>query len=652
MMAIAACGGGGDGGSPKAIEPLVQIANVGDARIEKTILPGVIQFSAGDITQIDDTTLKIISPPNGFKNGSVFTWQDHAYVASAVNQSDGATVITVRQAEFAEVLSDIAIHGTLSMADIDPNSLTWEESPDLAASTPASVQSTQAAVSPKLLATTSTSSKASCKVAGEADSAVKDDISCTFARTFQDAIAYTGTIGLKKMKFNSMNLHYKENTFSLGSISGSLYAETGVEVVNEKNEAQEIKLDIPLVRVHVAVPQTLGFVRAEIPMGINFGLPQFKLRASASVEIPLDSPSSLTATIHTPVATTNTDLVVKYEASDAFAGPKVGIELVVGVPPLQSVQWLSDAKENSEGRLLALGAFYKFGYGGLLSMDASAEGYCFKYDLQAQSGYAFEASGQLGSLSTKAKWETIQNRLSAKGKIEGENGTSCQPTGMSWHATFHIDSCDAIRVFGSGYACNAHGGWGFGSWTDGAFWLTDGNATTNNMLYAWQINDGTFTGYELKSVPFNTTTSNSFDIPVRHKALPFDYQYSAGQSSPFVVKHWDGYDEINLLRFVITERTPTSLKGTFSSSNSYYRYTDEAFSNIYSHLELGTAHPSGTWSATRSEMPKLTGSEGYDGCGYIQVTNVWLAYNLIETGRVTETGPPCAIISGAKKGSP
>jgi hypothetical protein len=217
----------------------------------------------------------------------------------------------------------------------------------------------------------------------------------------------------------------------------------------------------------------------------------------------------------------------------------------------------------------------------------------------------------------------------------------------AWDATFRITACDAVRTFGSGYPCNGHGGHGFGSWTTGFFWVADSAGLTNNMVYKWQINDGTFTSYEYKSIPFEFDRTAEFDIPVRHLTPDFVYQYRADEQSAYTVKDWKGYDEINNIHFIVTKRTPASLEGTFSGSNTYYRYDDSQFASIFSHLETARAHFSGTWVAGRGRLPVITGASS-DGCGYISITNQWVAYRLDATGFTQGVGPPCTVVLGPR----
>lgn len=488
MVAIPGCGGKDHGTSvnPTPTEPQVVITTLGSARVEKTIQPGVFQFADNaELTKLDDTSFKVANLPGGFQTGSVFTWRDRAFVATALSSANGASIISFRLAEFSEVLSDLKIQGDLSAADLDQSSLNWDESAELSNSSPPAAQPEPSSQSTRLLAAAPPNFAAKCEIKQETGGGLRDNVSCTVDRVFEDRIAYTGTLGVKKLRFNNVNFSVKENKIAVGTRSGTFYADSGVKIVGKTNQEQELKLDIPLVRVNAGIPQTLGFVHVEIPLGIDVAMPFFKFQVSASFEMPLDNPAAWKVAVHTPVATTATDLTFKYEVSDAFVGAKAGVELVVGLPPLKTVQWLAEAKADPKSRLLAAGAFYKAGYGGLLGLDAKPDGYCFQYGLLPQSGYLFEVSAALGDFSVKAKWKSVPTQPFEVGKIEGHTGSSCDADNSAWHATFKVQTCDASLVFGSGYPCNPHGGWGFGSWTNGFFWRPRAQApiwSTNGRL--------------------------------------------------------------------------------------------------------------------------------------------------------------------------
>jgi len=117
-FALAACGGGGnDGTTPPpggtTTDPHTISNDVGNAKVTTTLLPGVGQFPASSrIARLSDTNLLIPSPSSGFAVGTVFIWEDMAYVVTAMAVAGpGGNPVTVRPARFDETSTDLTVQG-------------------------------------------------------------------------------------------------------------------------------------------------------------------------------------------------------------------------------------------------------------------------------------------------------------------------------------------------------------------------------------------------------------------------------------------------------------------------------------------------------------------------------------------------------------
>src|SRR5262245_45761414 len=104
VLIVAGCGGGntitdsgppaptGNTPPPGATQPSTVTTTVGQASITKVFQPGVTSFDQSAGLSSTAEGIVIPSPPSGFKAGSVFTWNDHAYVVEQVVPTTGSAI--------------------------------------------------------------------------------------------------------------------------------------------------------------------------------------------------------------------------------------------------------------------------------------------------------------------------------------------------------------------------------------------------------------------------------------------------------------------------------------------------------------------------------------------------------------------------------
>lgn len=608
---LGACSGGGgnnDGGSgtqsPGAQSAQTVTTDVGSAKVTAIFLPGVIRIQPSSATRLSDTNLLIVSMPDGFSVGTVFTWADRAYVVTAMAEAGGnGTTVSVRPARFDEVLSDLTVKGDLSLADMDADSLTWDDGSDVLQSQPTSTGAPEVLTPKAALPNT----QINCEMKKDSQAGtVTSEISCAISRTFQGTVALTGKVGLRDLKYSNLDFRYRQNIKQQDSIKGTLFFQGGAKVLTGNNGSTELKYEPALVRVKVAVPDTLGFLHVDLPVVGKIDLPLMKLEVSASLDLPFTNDTiGLAGTLNTPIASVNTAGTFKYEIPDGFLGVQAGIELNLSKEPIRPVEFAfggNDANE-ADNQLLSVGAYYKYGVGGLLSVEGgqNVSGICFKYSLRGQAGASFGASVLSGGFSTRI--EGVQQRAFANPALDGQSGTACEASQTYYKATYRQTECnapDALGTDGPSFACSL-GGYGFDNWGVGGFYFT-ADAVQPNFIHEWGINSNVSVWRINYSIPPITKDTTSFSI--------------SGPRSGYTAPYVDG---VVTATFTVTSRDLDGMPsgGTYEMS---FPYVYPLYGSSPPQFGVRQGSVKGTWGAVPVNgafpVPKPV---GILGCLYASV---------------------------------
>ncbi|NMV40315.1 hypothetical protein [Ralstonia insidiosa] len=391
-LIVSGCGGNdsGDSGSGGAT-PASITTTVGNASVTKTFQPGVVQLDTGAAVAVDDTTLRVPAPPSSLRVGSVITWNDRAYVVvSTVPAQAGGLQLTVRPAQFSEVLVDLSVTGDLDMSNLDISRMAIK-SADGTSATPQSLANTPTNTPGATLRPTSTPFTAGPCTGDIGDRKKGESSSASCAMKFNYAdFQFAVNVGMRDAVFSGLNISFLNASFSVANLSVTPFVRATASLLDDQKQTINLsKDDIPLVYLQVPFEQTLGFLRVDMPARLDVSLPLFKFQAGAEVSFPYSNGSwTMNASIDTPVATLGTDTLFKYDASGHVYGV-VGAELVLGKTPVLVADYYA-FQANSPDRLLSAGAFFKGGWDGSLSVNVATlqSKPCFKWNLQGKGAVA------------------------------------------------------------------------------------------------------------------------------------------------------------------------------------------------------------------------------------------------------------------------
>jgi murein DD-endopeptidase MepM/ murein hydrolase activator NlpD len=220
------------------------------------------------------------------------------------------------------------------------------------------------------------------------------------------------------------------------------------------------------------------------------------------------------------------------------------------------------------------------------------------------------------------------------------NITTDQGPLTSWRGKYTITNC---QVVDPASGCEIIAGWGFSSTSEAFFWLSTAQ-TANNATLLRQINEGTSDWYIPRTVPF-TATSSSFTIgvpydrtTVRQLVVPVP---GGGHEFPHKEIRLSGTASVN---FQITNRTSSTMSGTFSASIPYVKRIPLPNSSFTMDIVQAQGQAQGVWSATRSNFFASVQPLGIPGC--VRISTV--GFRTFQGGDVFtdswKSGSPCTVI--------
>ncbi|WP_250486263.1 Ig-like domain-containing protein [Caballeronia sp. GaOx3] len=420
---LAGCGGDTGGGGGGTTADNIETTAVGNATVRKTYKPNVIRFpDSAAITATSPDVFQIATPPRGFTVSSVFTWMDRPYVVTSVKPVTGsaAIVVTTRDAGIDEVLSQLIVTGDLSMSDVDFTRLVVA-TPDDQNQLTATVN--QAAAQHLSIPITRGPCTAKLEDVTQAASAT---LSCTVSKAVQSGFLISGTIGVKNISFQGIQLNLSSRQLVTKNAQATPFVTLAAELSGQsENKPGEIKDDILFAQARIPVPDTLGFVSVGVPFYLSYAVPLYNMGISVTANFPFSNGAfSFVGVLKDPTQSATTASVFTSQIKDAFIGIKSGVELALTSLPTPLASGISVAKgwPVHDDRLLAVGVFGTLGpYGSLLINIAPPKPVaCFKWSLEPRLDTVVETT--LSGDPIKALSSNAPLNLLPKYGIDGQSG--------------------------------------------------------------------------------------------------------------------------------------------------------------------------------------------------------------------------------------
>jgi hypothetical protein len=429
VLVLAGCGGkGGDDEGPAPTggsdppTPVVTSVRVGDATISKTLQPGVVELAEGEAQSSGVTTLQVTPSRASLAAGNVITWKDRAYVVTGVAPvTGGGAQLTVRDASYSEVLSDLTVSGDLDMSNIDTGQI--QVAVDSGVST-ASFIDTRSPPPIRTLATTFKGQTCEGSI-GERVKGETSEIKCAvFKRDETGAFEIRVDVGVRDLFARGVNVRPFAGEVSIDNFSVTPFLRVSASVLDDSKETKNIEKKFPIISISLPLTATYGLVSVSLPVSMEVVLPLFKFTVNGEGSIKyLNGSWTPEGSVDTPVASINTANVFKYDARGQVYGV-IGAELVASRFP--RVRPLVDTfKETLPDRLAETGVYFKQGFEGGLSVNVEEinSAPCFSWSLQAKAGAT--AKTKFGS-TTLAELASLTNY----GPITS-GSTGCETLGPS-----------------------------------------------------------------------------------------------------------------------------------------------------------------------------------------------------------------------------
>jgi hypothetical protein len=314
--------------------------------IEKIFKPSVYLFADNsNVTQTSDTQFEFGSLPPSFAAGSVFTFWDEPWVATAVTRNpNGTATATVRPANYDEVLSDLKIQGTVTLEHLDSGRLVVMKDPAVQTADAGITTTPQLAsagpridsLATRLLANRFFQVSSNCKFSFT-PIGKPNGLSCSFNRPTQaDFISLHGSLGITDVKLN-LNVfgtqNHADTATEFKATSGA-----GFDISSSAPGGNVVTLTktIPLLRAVSPILYTLGFARLDVPIAGEFSLPALTLSVGFDGTLPYKNGFQVpTGKFNFLSANVDTQLQgVGFSFSNLFAGIKTGIVFVQTSLPL------------------------------------------------------------------------------------------------------------------------------------------------------------------------------------------------------------------------------------------------------------------------------------------------------------------------------
>ena len=395
----------------------------------KTFQPGVIQLASGKASAVNDTELTVESQDTPIQVGSVITWNDRAYVVESVTKDPGgSTQVSTRPAEFSEVFADLQVNGDLQSQDFDFIRMS-------ATAGDASVLLGSAANS-SLQKLTTFNSNPCTAVIGDANLGESSTVSCS-VKWSDPPFSYDITSGVRDVLMKNVNVGFLRGKISVGEMKMTPFSRVDLNVLGSNNKPKNSSKTLPIVYVQIPVKETAGFLRLDIPLRLEIDLPLFKFKIGAEVAFPFTSVNdwSMKSSIDTPVATIGGEALFKYEAKAhlyAVSGAELVLAKSLALAP--NVNWF---KENSPDRLLSVGAFFKGGWNGDLSVNVASlkSKPCFKWNIQGMGGATTDVMRE----NERVNLLDQMPMLTFGAPVSGSSG--CGETGQFWAGSYQLTTC-------------------------------------------------------------------------------------------------------------------------------------------------------------------------------------------------------------------
>lgn len=560
-FALASCGGGDGGTTTSPLTPVGSgqtnggttsssvisstqprvdtVKTAGGATLERTFAPGVISFSDdSQITAENAQTLNLREGSGLLTQGSVFTWKNHAYVASSVTtRTDGTQTISVRDAQFNEVLNNLSVKGDISLMDIDPAKSSFALADDSSQASPKGVVISEKAFT-----------LGPCN--GRFGSEEPEQL-LTCKQTFKFAqIALNVVAGIRSLKLSGVSLDVKKKEYITNNYSFVPFGSVDASVLGEDGATSKIEGDLAIGRAQLVLQNTFNFIQIQAPLAISYKLPLFRMGLGVEVSL-LAQDGNLKLQDYlfkTPISTLGSDKLFAAGIADAFVGLKTGFEVVAVSVPTPVIPPLAFGPRDEADRLGAVGAFVKMGGQGLLSAEVKNINSkpCLRYSLKPAVGISVAAPAAfLNGGITKALNSPI---------LEGQSG--CDENPGFWTGTAVIKQCSE-------------------------------NGACNFLTYNLNKPEVAVLNFQTAASNLNIRLDQEFGcIGATSGISPSagsSFSYTLSSAAPF------SNQPASTTNFTITNVTETSMSGTLSVSFD---------KKLYNGLN-GTGTASGTWQAVK-----------------------------------------------------
>lgn len=428
---LSSCGGSGDSISTSSGDSTAMsvTSNVGNATIEKVFKPHVTQFGDSSVQQTAPATFRIDSPPVGFGLNSVFTWGDRPYVVTSVT-SNNPLVVTVRDAQFDEVLSQLKVTGDITIDDANSSRMVVAD---------ASNSNQTPAVSISVIRSTTVKVGLCKMVDNDSTESGATTVSCTVNTQIQPGVSISGSVGIKGIKFSDVNLDKTGRGQSVSTFQATPYVTISGQISGKQNTTATLKGDILYARIRMPISLTLGFVSIGVPFYLSYSVPLYNSGISVTGSFPYTNGSfGYVGTLQVPTASVTTAAVFTAQLNDAFLGIKSGAELALtSTPtPLASAINVATGWPIKDDRLLAVGIFGTIGAYGSMSVNVTppTTTACLKYALAPRVDTVVESSlfgDPIASLALTPLKILSGLQISGSTGCAGQviiNTVSCKPT--------------------------------------------------------------------------------------------------------------------------------------------------------------------------------------------------------------------------------
>ncbi|WP_131799898.1 hypothetical protein [Paraburkholderia ginsengiterrae] len=370
---LAACGGGGES---KNSDPGKTVTSAfGNAVVTKTLQPGVTDLSGNpNVTQNSSNAFTAAANIGNYDVGSVFIYNDRAYVITQIVGSQPPYTIGTRDAYFDEVISDIQVTGDFTLSDLDPSRAVIETSPDIGLTLDSAAAKSNVAIS------LPGDTKIDCKIDNAASNA---DFNCSGSQS-SNSVGISGTLGIKNFHVK-VNIHKSAGQHLITILSAEPYFRGSIGILGGKLIADQ---DFELFRPQFPVPYTLGFMVLNIPFSLFVSAPL--VDATLNYEINLSDSNDNVTTSSTLTSAQGEVTSTSAEATaTVFFGFKLGLAVALERTPTSFIPHALWPADESANIFASAGTMVKYGLAGTLgvkSLATSPPSTCFKYSLGPAAG--------------------------------------------------------------------------------------------------------------------------------------------------------------------------------------------------------------------------------------------------------------------------